>query len=182
MQTLTKRSEPASQSDSLTLWSLEAELVEAYNQVEEATTDEERNLALQVLDTYLTASVEKRDRVGQFLSRLDSYEEDIKKEIHRLDQKWNKIIATRREMHDYILAAMERVGAKKLEGKLFTFTAESNPPSVEIVNELAIDPKFLIQPDPPPPRVDKNAVKEVLKRGEEVEGAKLVQKKRLEIA
>lgn len=170
------------QSDSLTLWSLEAELVEAYNQVEEAITDEERNLALQVLDTYLTASVEKRDRCGQFLEHLEHVGENIDDEIERLALKGKLLRRTRDQIKDYILAVMERVGTKKLEGKLFTFTAKSNPPSVEVTNELAIDPKYLVQPDPPPPKPNKKMIGDALKRGETVEGAKLVQKKRLEIA
>jgi hypothetical protein len=169
-------------SDSLTLWSLEAELVQAYQQVEEATTDEERNLALQVLDIYLTASVEKRDRVGGFLEHLDNQELAIEVELDRLRCRKGKLASTKQQMHSYILAVMERAGVKKLEGKLFTFTSKNNPPSVEIVDELAIAPEYLVQPDPPPPKPDKRKILEELKRGNEVDGTKLVQRKRLEVS
>lgn len=171
----------STRSDSLTLWDLETELVESYQSVEDATTDEERETALRILDTYLTASVEKRDRVGSFLQHLTDLESAINLEAGRLADKLHRLKAAKSHMEQYILAVMDRVGAKKLEGKLFTFSARQNPVSVEIVDELAISPEFLVQPPPPPLKPDKTAIKEALKRGEEVSGAKLVTRKRLVI-
>lgn len=174
-----------SEGTSLSLWALEKELVEAYQRIEElkevnAPADEVA-LAFQILDTYLTESKEKRDKCGQFLEHLEGAEVLIEKEIDRLEKKRARVEGIRKGMNDYILAVMERNEVKKLEGKLFTFTAKQNPPSVEIIDELAIAPEYLVQPDPPPPRPDKNAIKEALKRGEDVQGAKLIQKKRLVI-
>ncbi len=84
----------------------------------------------------------------------------------------------------YIKANMELAGIKKIESPFLTLTIKSNPGAMTVFDEKQVPSFFWKQPPPPPPPgpvLDKEALKEALKSGEEIPGAKLEKGTRLEI-
>ncbi len=82
---------------------------------------------------------------------------------------------------DYVLANMMVAGIQKIECPYFKLAVRDNPAAVEVFEPGLIPANFMRQPEPPPPSVDKTAIKEALKAGQDVPGAKLTVGKRLEI-
>lgn len=82
---------------------------------------------------------------------------------------------------DYLLANMMVAGIQKIECPYFKLAVRDNPPSVEVYEPGLVPAEFMRQPEPPPPAVDRTAIKEAIKSGREVPGCKLTVGKRLEI-
>lgn len=82
---------------------------------------------------------------------------------------------------DWVLANMMLAGVQKIECPYFKVSVRDNPAAVEVHEPGLIPANFMRQPDPPPPAVDKTAIKEALKAGQDVPGCKLTVGKRLEI-
>jgi len=93
--------------------------------------------------TALTAAVEKRDRVGQFLAHLEQQIEFAKFEIDRLRQR--KVTCERAiaRLESYVIETIENLGTdskgkyRTLEGKTTTFSLRACPPSVDVTTEPA---------------------------------------------
>ncbi len=86
-----------------------------------------------------------------------------------------------KRIKDYVLANMMVAGIQKIECPHFRLAVRDNPAAVEVYEPGLIPASFMRQPDPPPPAVDKTAIKEALKAGQDVPGCKLTVGKRLEI-
>jgi len=76
---------------------------------------------------------------------------------------------------------MELAGVTRLECPHFAIAVQKNPASVEVFDERQIPAEFMRQPEPPPPSPDKSSIKEAIKGGQEVPGARLTQSTRLAI-
>jgi hypothetical protein len=81
----------------------------------------------------------------------------------------------------YILSCMQGAGVNKLETAHLALSIRANPPAVDVFDAAQVPAAFMRVPDPPPPVPDKTAIKDALKRGEDVPGARLMQGQRLEI-
>jgi hypothetical protein len=85
---------------------------------------------------------------------------------------------------EHLKVGLEIAGVSKLDCPHFALTIKKNPPSVEIWDEKQIPAEFMRAPEPPPPpppAPDKAAIKDAIKAGREIPGAKLSQATRLEI-
>ena len=94
--------------------------------------------------TALTAAVEKRDRVGQFLAHLEQQIDFAKFEIDRLRQRKATCERALERLEQYVIETIENLGTdgkgkyRRLEGKTTTFSLRACPPSVEVTDESAI--------------------------------------------
>lgn len=86
-------------------------------------------------------------------------------------------------VREYLKTCMEVAGVTLIECPQFAIRVKKNPPKVDVWDEKQIPAKFWRMPEPKPPVkvVDKAAIKEAIKRGEEVPGAQLDSGTRLEI-
>jgi Siphovirus Gp157 len=119
---------------------------------------------------YLEGAIEKRDRLGEFITRMESEGKAIREEEKRLAtrrQGFEKIANCIRES---IHEQMREWQIKKVEGKLYTFAVQKNPASVEIFDEAQIPGEFLDYT----PQVDKNKVKEALVAGQQIKTGDVV--------
>lgn len=114
--------------------------------------------------------VEKRDRLGEFIARMEAEADAIKNEEKRLAERRKGFEKIAGSMRDSIHAQMLDWQIKKVEGKLFTFAVQANPASVEITDESQIPGDYIDYK----PQVDRNKVKDALKSGQEVPGARLI--------
>ncbi|HEV3332034.1 MAG TPA: siphovirus Gp157 family protein [Bryobacteraceae bacterium] len=96
----------------------------------------------------LTAAVEKRDRVGQFLAHLEQQVEFAKFELDRLRQRKATCERAIARLESYVIETIENLGTdgkgeyRTLEGKTTTFSLRACPPSVEVTTESAIPSEY----------------------------------------
>ena len=81
----------------------------------------------------------------------------------------------------YLLANMQQAGISKIETAELVATIRKNPAAVQIMDGAKVPDRFMVTPEPPPPRPDKKALAAALKAGEQIDGITLVQSERLEI-
>jgi len=82
-------------------------------------------------------------------------------------------------MKDYLKGSMEHTGITKIECPYFKLSIQKNPVSVIITNEKLIPEQFKEQVISW--KIDKTAIKNCLKAGEAITGAKLINGTRLAI-
>jgi hypothetical protein len=105
----------------------------------------------------------------------------IDAEIERLQTLKKQRQAKAKALRDYLLDNMLAIGVTKVEAPLFKVSVRDNPPAVEVYEPLLVPAEFMRQAPPPPPAVDKAAIKDALKAGKEVAGCRLTVGKRLDI-
>ena len=86
-------------------------------------------------------------------------------------------------MRDYVKTCMEHASIEKIDCPLFSISIRKNPPVVDITDLLSLPKKYWFTPEPKPPVEvpDKNAIKNAIKAGDDVPGARLTQTTRLDI-
>ena len=100
--------------------------------------------------TALTAAVDKRDRVGQFLAHLEQQIDFAKFEIDRLRQRKATCERALARLENYVVETIENLGTdtkgkyRRLEGKTTTFSLRACPPSVEVIDEAAIPSEYKV--------------------------------------
>ena len=175
---------PRSAIERSSLMSLGGELFEQFflsvaEQLEEnAGLSEEQHAELaSYLQTSNPEILAKRDRLGEFLMRIDSEVEAIRAEEKRLAARRARFEKISECMKSSIHQQMLDDGKKKIEGQLFGFSIRRNPAKVHIVDEGAIPAEFMEWT----PSVNKMGVKDAIERGETVPGAELVTSTRLDV-
>jgi hypothetical protein len=127
----------------LTLYAIEEQLTAMADTAELVPEDQERAF-LEEFRAALTAAVEKRDRVGQFLAHLEQQVAFAKAEIARLQERKAFFEQAVEKIASYVIHVIESIGpdAKgkypKLEGRTVTFSIKDCPPSVAIQDEAAV--------------------------------------------
>ena len=84
-------------------------------------------------------------------------------------------------LRDYLKTCMESAGIEKIECPLWKVTIQKNPPAVEVFDPLSIPAAYMADPKPPAPAPDKALIKQAIKDGFEVPGARMTQSTRLAI-
>jgi len=90
--------------------------------------------------------------------------------VKRLAQRRERAEARADRIRAAIADAMAQTDLRKLKLPQATLTIKATPPKAIITDELDIPTKYLIEQ---PPKLDKRAVLEALKAGEQVPGAQL---------
>jgi hypothetical protein len=84
-------------------------------------------------------------------------------------------------LREYVLMNMQAAGIEKIECPQFRITVRTNPEAVDVFDADQVPAEYLRAPEPPPPVVDKAAIKDALRFGKDVPGARLVRGQRLEV-
>ena len=98
----------------------------------------------------LTAAVDKRDRVGEFLAHLEQQIDFAKFEIERLRKRKATCERALTRVENYVIETMENLGTdskgkyRPLEGNTSTFSLRGCPPSVEVTDEPSIPSEYKI--------------------------------------
>lgn len=164
---------------SMTLYSLEENLVALLDTVEIVEGQDERLEILDAIARTDAQAIEKRDHVIRFLRHLDLQQQNIATEIARLRSLMDSYAKGQERVERHVVSVIERFapepkrGPKKLEGTIGVLFLRKNPDSVEISDQSSIPEKFMVTPEPPLPRPDKAAIRAAIKAGEEVPGADL---------
>lgn len=105
----------------------------------------------------------------------------IDAEIGRLQALKAHRVKVAAGLRSYLMDSMLRMQIEKIDCPMFSISIRSNPPSVDVFDPLQLPISYMVTPLPPPDRPDKTLIKEALKAGKDVPGARLVQGQRLAI-
>ena len=122
---------------------------------------------------------EKADAYAQVIAAKKSANEALKKEIDRLTGRINTNMKQSALLTENLKNAMEAMGKRKFKTTLYDFGIRKNPPSVAIDEPSEIPACYMKTADPVP---DRAAIKEAIKAGREVPGARLEQTESLRIS
>ena len=159
------------------------QLSQNYLQALDFLTDPEADLPAEAINDTLEALEgeleDKAINVAKFLRNMEAAAEAIKNAEAEMARRRRSLENRVKWMKDYLKGSMEHTGITKIECPYFKLSIQKNPPAVNILDESAIPEEFKEQVITW--KIDKTAIKEVLKSGEAVPGAELVNGTRLAI-
>lgn len=140
-----------------------------------------------VLDTIestgLQESIAQRTQSRVFVIKsMRAHADMVDAEIKRLTKLKKHYEQRADALEESTLALLQSADIHVVEGDLMMVKIRSNPPSVEVFDPAQVPTEYLRTPEPPPPAPDKTAIKDALKRGIDIPGARLIQTQRLAVA
>ena len=187
-------------ANSMTLYQISADYLEALDGLTDPEADIPMEAVTDTLEGLQLELTEKATNVAAFARNLESAAEAIKKAEQAMARR-RKALESRAEwIRGYLKSSMERTGITKIESPWFVLAIRKNPPTVEVTDEDALPDasvKVLVEMDRASykavkgklnghrvteTKVSKAELKAKLKAGESVEGARLAQGTRLQIA
>lgn len=110
-----------------------------------------------------------------YVRNLDLTSEAIKNEIDRLTIMKKAIDNKNTKFKEYVKENMERLDLPKIDTELGTLSIAKNPASVEIFDETLISDEY--KKEKVTVSIDKTSIKNALKAGKDVQGARLIEDK-----
>lgn len=162
-----------------TLYQLTGELLELLSMADDPDVDDQILAdTLEALEGDFDKKVEDCCKARQ---EIIARAEIVKAESKRLADKAAALTKSADSIFSYLEKEMTKAGKKEVKSDLFKIKFKKNPAKVVIADGVKVadlDPQFIRWKDP---EIDKTAVKEALKAGEELDFAKLVQETVLSI-
>lgn len=157
------------------LYDLSNELALIHDEI--ISADGEISESLEVrLDDCRLAFRDKADGIVRWIANLDGKEEAIEKEIARLQARKKVTQNLQARLKEYVKASMILADVTKMELPTVTLSLQNNPPSAEILDNVIIPSRYLTI-IPEQMVVNKKAVLDDLKKGVEIPGTRLADKK-----
>jgi DNA repair exonuclease SbcCD ATPase subunit len=154
------------------------ELAQNYAQLMEMAEEMESDALVDTLEALQDAIEDKAENIAKLIKNLEADAKIIKEEEKRLAERRQSIEKKIERLKQYLQEQLEVAGLQKVKRPTITVAIQNNPPSVEIADEKLIPSEFMI---PQPAKVDKRAILERLKNGEEIPGCSLKQTKGVRI-
>lgn len=123
----------------------------------------------------------KAQNYGFVIRNLDATAASIKEAEAAMAARRKLLEKRSAALLERLKTGMEIAGVSELSCPHFQIKIKKNPPAIDIWDEKQVPEKFFVQAPPPPPAIDKKAIKAAIDAGEEVPGAMKVQGTRLEI-
>lgn len=159
-----------------TLYELTGEFLMLAELAEEEDIDDTIiNDTLEGLDFEFEAKAECYAKV---IRQLECDAESIDKEMSRLDERKKRLKNNAARIKKNLENAMIATNKTKFKTLLFGFGIQKNPPSVVIDDVDAVPDQYIV---PQEPKIDKAAIKNVLKESGDTSWAHLVQTESLRI-
>lgn len=153
------------------------QLTDNYLRVQELLEENKTEAVEDTLDALTDGFHDKAENIVKIIKSLAADAEMAGKEAKRLLKRKQALENNVQKLKNYLQTEMKRMEIRKINSTLFTIQIQKNPASVEIVDEALLKPFFLLQE----PKIDKKRIAEILKSGEEVEGARLVESESIRI-
>ena len=123
----------------------------------------------------------KATNVALFIRNLEANANAIKEAEKTMYDRRNAVEGKIDRIRQYLLDNMLRTGISKIESPYLCLSVRKNPPAVEVLSQDLIPDEYFDIPEPPPPTLNKNRLKEDLKAGVVIEGARLTSGSSLQI-
>lgn len=151
------------------------ELTEMYLNLKDMDIEEgDLNAALENIDDEIET---KADNIAKVLRDFDGDIEALKAEEERLAKKRKAIENRQKQLKKYLQNSMLVLDKRKFKTDLFSFNIQKNAPSLKILDESKIpEDYYKIEK-----KLNKNDLKEAVKKGLFEDAAKLVQTESLRI-
>jgi len=130
------------------------------------------------LDSINLAIEDKLENIGKVIRNLDGEIEMLKNEETRLADKRKALETNKKRLKMYVEDQLTLTGKDKVKAGLFSFSMQNNAPSLIVVDENKIPKDYFIPSDP---KLDKTAIKNAIKGGDDIPGAELVRGRSLRI-
>lgn len=157
----------------LSLYNIKNKFVELFEKAEqgELTQDE---IQEQGNDLALALQNKSISIIG-YIKNQESFSDAIKGELDRLTALKKSIDNRIDKFKEYVKENMQQLEVEKIETELGTLSIVKNPASVEIYDETLIIDEY--KKEKVTISIDKTAIKNDLKAGKEVQGARLIEDK-----
>lgn len=159
------------------------EIRQEYLHALDGLTDPEQDFPLEAINDTLEGIEgqlqEKATNVAMFMRNLEAAAEAIKQAEAGMAARRRAIERRTQWLRDYLKQNMEASGITRIESPWFVLAVQKNPAAVEITDEANVPGQFKQQVVTE--KLDKTAIKEALKAGQDVPGAMLKQGTRLVI-
>ena len=119
--------------------------------------------------------------VAKFSLNLDSTADAIEAAAKAMTIRAKRVRNRADAIRAYLQFNMSALGIREVSCPEFTIRLRENPESVKISEGVDMPKEFMVQPEPPPPRPDKKALKDAIKAGRHIDGVYLERGERLEI-
>lgn len=167
----------------LSLYTLSTQVEQLLNS-DEAFDPETGELSPALVDA-LAMTKDKGASVCAYILNQDSVLAAIEKHEAQVAARKAAIVNKQLRLREYLAVSMKRTGITEIVAHDGTFSAKlhiDRDSAVEIFDEAQIPAKFLKAPKPPAAKPSKAEIGKAIKAGENVPGAKIVKRDRLELA
>lgn len=123
----------------------------------------------------------KAANVAYAIRNLEASAAAIKEAEAQMAERRKRIEKRADAIREYLLTCMQLANVTKIECPHFALSIAKNPASVDIYEPGLIPADYMKEVPPPPAAPDKTLIKQAIKDGFEVPGARLVQGVRLAI-
>lgn len=123
----------------------------------------------------------KATNVSMFIRNLEASAEAIKDAERKMAERRKALESRAEKIKEYLKINMQKTGITKIECPHFQISLRNNPESVDVLNPDLIPIEYFTIPEPPPPILDKVALKKAIQSGKEVEGARLIRNQSIQI-
>jgi hypothetical protein len=120
----------------------------------------------------------KATNVAAFIGNLEATTNAMREAERRIAARRKTAEERVKWLKHYLLTNMQACGISRIDAPEYSIVIRRNPPSVKITDPASVPALFYRQP---PPEIDRTAIKEALKGGEDVPGACLESGERVEI-
>ena len=156
------------------------QLTENYNNILELADNPEvtEDMIKEALDSISEEIELKAVNIAKLIKSIESDIAGVKAEKDRLAAKEKSMSNKVKNLKEYLYSAMKLTGKEKIKTDLFSFNIQKNPASVNVISDTDIPEEFLVEM---PKQINKKAILEKLKAGEDVPGCELNQTMSLRI-
>jgi hypothetical protein len=123
----------------------------------------------------------KATNVSMYVRNIEASVDAIKQAEKQMYERRKSLENKIDRLKEYLKDNMIRTGITKIDCPYFQLSLRNNPESVEVINLDMIPPEYFDIPPLPAPILNKKAVKDAIKNGIEVDGAKLIRNQSLQI-
>jgi hypothetical protein len=158
------------------LYRIDHRYLELMQQIEEAEGEitPEIEQALSITQEQLQVAA---INIAQVIKSFEYNEAVLKEEIQRLITLKQKAAKSKELLKNRLSESMQYFGIEKIESPTIKLSFRKSK-AIEIIDEMEIPAAYFNQAPPVP---DKAAIKEAIERGEEIQGAELVERLNLQI-
>lgn len=156
------------------------ELTESYLNLQELLENPEvpQELITSALEQVGEELEIKAENIAKLIKTLEVDITGFKEEEKRLSDRRKSLENRVKNLKEYLDGAMKATGKIKFKGKLFSFNIQKNALGVSILDEKLIPKEYLIEQAPV---IDKKAILNDLKNGEDIPGVEIKQTESLRI-
>ena len=140
-------------------------------QTGEVTDPDAFAVASAKMEALQASFADKAEAVAAWIDKQSALAAALKAREEAIAERRRAMENSADRMKVYLKSMLEKTGVKKVEGPLFRISLAKAPAAVQVLDETQIPLGYFIQQDP---KLDKRALRDALKAGVEVPGAKLL--------